>query len=160
MPEIDAVFHRAIVKLLGEIFDGPPGDEAYILNPGDGGLLRQLDSISGVTASRRPAPGRPPIAAHADHVLYGLSLLNRWIGGEENPWADADWNASWRVERVTDDEWRALVVRLREAATAWREGITPRHAWDDVAAAGAVSSVAHTAYHLGAIRQILGVVTP
>jgi hypothetical protein len=30
-----------------------------------------------------------------------------------------------------------------------------RTSWDDLSAAGALSSAAHTAYHLGAIRQIL-----
>src|SRR5687767_5446402 len=113
MTNSDFVFHGAIGKLLIEIFEGPPGDEAYILNPGDPGLLRQLESISAATASTRPSPAKPPLAAHADHVLYGLSLLNRWMAGEENPWAGADWNASWRVASVTEEEWRALVSKLR-----------------------------------------------
>src|SRR5687768_9430549 len=47
----DAVFRRALVKLLVEIFEGPPGNEAYVLNPGDAGLVRQLESISAQTAS-------------------------------------------------------------------------------------------------------------
>ena len=42
MNATDAIFQRALSKLLVEIFDGPPGDEAYLLNPGDPGLLRQL----------------------------------------------------------------------------------------------------------------------
>jgi hypothetical protein len=158
MNNTDSVFHRALPKLLIEIFDGPPGDEAYMLNPGDTGLLRQLESISAATASIRPAPARPPIAAHVDHVHYGLALLNRWIAGEANPWADADWNASWRITSVTEEQWRALLGKLRQAAVAWREAVTRVENWDDVNAAGAISSIAHTAYHLGAIRQILGVV--
>ena len=95
MENSNNVFHRALSKLLGEIFDGPPGQEAYILNPGDSGLLRQLDGISAATASARPAPGQSSIAAHVDHLHYGLSLLTRCAAGEENPWAEADWNASW-----------------------------------------------------------------
>jgi hypothetical protein len=39
-----------VTKLLSEIFDGPSGQQAYILNPGDPGLLRQLESISASTA--------------------------------------------------------------------------------------------------------------
>jgi hypothetical protein len=155
MNNSDSVFHGAIVKLLIEIFEGPPGDEAYILNPGDSGLLRQLESISAATASTRPSPTKPPLAAHADHVLYGLSLLNRWMAGEENPWAGADWNASWRVVSVTEEEWRAMVSKLRQASTTWRERAAKRQDWNPVDAAGTISSVAHTAYHLGAIRQIL-----
>lgn len=148
-------FYRALSKLLTEIFDGPPGNEAYVLNPGDPGLLRQLDSLSAETASARPMPGKTTIAAHADHVHYGLSLLNRWAAGEANPWATADWNASWQRTTVTEAEWRALCQRLREAAKTWQTAVQERTEWNDVTAAGALSSAAHTAYHLGAIRQIL-----
>ena len=91
MTQTDSVFHRTVSKLLTEIFNGPPGAEAYILNPGDGGLHRQLETISATVASQQPIPGKPSIAAHVDHVHFGLTLLTRWISGEENPWADADW---------------------------------------------------------------------
>jgi hypothetical protein len=100
-------------------------------------------------------PGKTTIAAHVDHVHYGLTLLNRWAAGETNPWADADWNASWKRSAVTDDAWRTLRDRLRGAAEAWQKAVAARTEWDDVTAAGALSSAAHTAYHLGAIRQIL-----
>jgi len=155
MDKNDGVFQRALSKLLTEIFDGPPGDEAYVLNPGDPGLLRQLDSIDAVAASKRPMPGKTTIASHVDHVCYGLSLLNRWAGGEANPWADADWDASWQRTVVGEDEWQALRNRLRDEAMAWKQVVATRTDWDDVTAAGALSSAAHTAYHLGAIRQIL-----
>ena len=148
-------FQRALSKLLTEIFDGPPGNEAYLLNPGDPGLLRQLETLSAETASARPMPGKTTIAAHADHVHYGLSLLNRWAAGEANPWADTDWNASWKRTTVTDSEWQALCQRLREASNTWQAAVPTRTEWDDISAAGALASAAHTAYHLGAIRQIL-----
>jgi hypothetical protein len=151
----DAIFQRALSKLLTEIFDGPPGGEAYLLNPGDPGLLRQLDSIDAPTASTRPMPGKTTIAAHVDHVHYGFKLMNRWAAGEANPFADADWNASWQRTNVTADQWRTLRDSLREQAEAWRKHVATHTAWDEVSAAGALSSAAHTAYHLGAIRQIL-----
>jgi hypothetical protein len=151
----DTVFQRALVKMLVEIFDGPPGNEAYVLNPGDPGLLRQLDSLDAAAASTRPMPGKTTIAAHVDHVCYGLALLNRWAGGEANPWAGADWDASWKRTTVSDDQWRTLRALLRREAEAWRKHAAERTEWDDLAAAGALSSAAHTAYHLGAIRQIL-----
>ena len=155
MSNTDTTFRCALSKLLVEIFNGPPGDEAYILNPGDPGLLRQLESIDASAASSRPMPGKTTIAAHVDHVHYGLTLLNRWAAGEANPWADADWNASWKKTSVTDDQWRALRDRFRHEAETWRHAVTMRTEWDDTAAAGALASAAHAAYHLGAIRQIL-----
>jgi hypothetical protein len=154
MSATDTVFQRALSKLLTEIFDGPPADEAYLLNPGDAGLLRQLDSIPASAASARPMPGKTTIASHVDHVHYGLALLNRWAAGEANPWADADWSASWKRSIVTDDQWRTLRDNLRQAARTWQSVIHTRTDWDDTTAAGALSSAAHTAYHLCAIRQI------
>jgi hypothetical protein len=151
----DSIFQRALGKLLNEIFDGPPGREAYLLNPGDSGFLRQLDSIDARVASARPMPGKTTIASHVDHVLYGFTLMNRWAAGEANPFANADWEASWKRATVTDDQWQSLRANLRREADKWRKYVADRAVWDDMSAAGALSSAAHTAYHLGAIRQIL-----
>jgi len=156
----DSIFQRALCKLLTEIFDGPPGSEAYLLNPGDPGLVRQLESIDARAASTRPMPGKTTIAAHVDHVLYGFTLLNRWAAGDENPWADADWNASWQRTTVTEDQWRVLCDNLRREAELWRQHVASRAAWDDMSASGALSSAAHRAYHLGAIRQIVAAMGP
>ena len=150
-----AIFQRALGKLLSEIFDGPPGSEAYLLNPGDQGLLRQLESLDARAASTRPMPGKTTIASHVDHVLFGFTLMNRWAAGEPNPFAGADWEASWKRATVNDDQWRSLCNNLRQQAGEWRKHVAARAAWDDMSAAGALSSAAHTAYHLGAIRQIL-----
>ncbi len=155
MHETDSVFQRAVCKLLKEVFDGPATEEAYILNPGDPGLHRQLNSISAATASKQPIDGKTSIAAHVDHVDFGLTLLTRWVSGEENPWADADWNGSWQRVTVDDEQWRRLRNNLREKADIWQNAMAARGDWDDIHAAGALSTIAHTAYHLGAIRQIL-----
>lgn len=151
----DSIFQRALKTLLIEIFDGPPGQAAYLLNPGDPGLLRQIDGIDAQAASTRPMPGTTTVAAHVDHVHYGLTLLNRWAAGEENPWADSDWSASWKRGTVTEEEWGALRKKLRSEVERWKAAVEMRTEWDEISAPGALSSAAHTAYHLGAIRQIL-----
>jgi hypothetical protein len=160
MPTTDVVFQRALSNMLTEIFDGPPGQEAYVLNLGDPGLHGQLERIDATAASKQPLPEKGTIAAHVDHLWFGLSLLNRWAAGEANPWADADGNASWRRGAVTEDQWRALRDRLRREAQGWRNVVSTRTSWDEVAAAAALSTAAHTAYHLGAIRQILASLNP
>jgi hypothetical protein len=151
----DEIFHRAVLKLLAEIVDGAPSDESYVLNPGDMGLLRQLDTIDAAAASSRPMPGQTTIASHIDHVLYGFTLLNRWASGEANPWADADWKVSWTRSVVDEARWTTLRTELRDHAGRWRKSLQARAAWNDISAAGAIASVVHTAYHLGAVRQIL-----
>lgn len=155
MADTQSIFHAALVKLLTELFDGPPGDEAYMLNPGDPGMLKQLEQLDAATASKRPMAGRTTIAAHVDHVLFGLDLLNRWAGGEENPWATADWSASWKRGQVDEAAWRDLLGRFRSAVETWQKHVKARTDWDDIAAAGGLASLAHSAYHLGAIRQLI-----
>jgi hypothetical protein len=160
MTTTDSAFQRALSDMLTEIFDGPPGQAAYLLNPGDPGLLRQLDAIDARTASTPIVPGRTTVAAHIDHVQTGLAMLIRWAAGEANPWAGTDPNASWRRTTVTDDEWRALRGALRRDAEQWRTVVAGRTSWDDTGAAIAFSTAVHTAYHLGAIRQVLAGLAP
>jgi hypothetical protein len=126
-----------------------------VLNPGDPGLIRQLESIDAATASSRPMPGKTTIASHVDHLAHGLTLMNRWAAGDENAFAGADWNASWQRTTVTDEQWQTLRSRLAREAASWQKLVESRDQWDDVSASGALSSAAHTAYHLGAIRQIV-----
>jgi hypothetical protein len=143
---------ETLTTLFGELVDGPPAAAAYMLNRGDAGLLRSLDKLSADEASSA-VPGGASIAAHADHLRYGLSLMNRWSAGE-NPFDDADWSTSWRITSVSDDEWREIRARLRDEAHRWLDALrTPRDV-NAIALNGIVGSIAHLAYHLGAIRQI------
>jgi hypothetical protein len=110
--------------------------------------------------STRPLPGHTTNAAHTEHGLNGLQLRNPWAAGEENPWASADWNASWKRGVVTQAQWQSLCQRLSEAAKSWQLAVSQRTDWNEMAAAGALASAAHTAYHLGAIRQIIAASGP
>jgi hypothetical protein len=151
--EIPEPIRHTLVTLLRELIDGPPGQAAFVLNVGDRGLLRSLDTLSAEAASARPN-GRSSVAAHVDHVRYGPSLLNRWAGGEANPWATANWSESWTRVHVTDEEWAKLRANLRSEAQAWIEGAGRERDVGDVELGGVIGSVVHLAYHLGAIRQL------
>jgi hypothetical protein len=144
--------NNTLTTLLAELVDGAPASGAYMLNVNDAGLLRSLDRLSAGAASTADA-GRASIAAHADHLRYGLSLMNRWATGE-NPFDDADWSASWRNTTVSDAEWARLRADLARECHRWLDVLaTPRDV-DTVALNGMVGTIAHLAYHLGAIRQI------
>lgn len=143
----------ALTTLFGELVEGAPASSAYVLNGGDPGLLRSLDRLSAEQASAA-APGGSSVAAHAEHLRYGLSLMNRWTAGEENPFAGADWSEAWRRATVTEDEWERLRAALRDEARRWMQTLgTPREV-APVELNGIIGSVAHLAYHLGAVRQI------
>src|SRR3712207_7651921 len=66
-----------LAKVFSEVANGPKSGEAVILNTGDIGMLRSLDKLSADAASRSVNEGAT-IAAHAQHLRYGLSLMNRW----------------------------------------------------------------------------------
>jgi hypothetical protein len=138
-----------------EIVHGAPDprDRTYLLNRGDPGLLASLERLSAAAASATPG-GAPSIAAHVDHLRYGLWLLNGWAAGTPAPAREIDWTASWRRNAVSDAEWRALRDALRAEAVAWEAALrTPREV-GEIEAGWMAGSVAHLAYHFGAIRQL------
>ena len=144
--------HDSVTQLFAELTEGPK-NEAFILNTGDIGLLGSLDKLTATDASRSTNEGAT-IAAHAQHVRYGLSLMNRWAREGGNPFADATWDAAWKTSVVDDREWQEIRDGLRIEAQRWLDALaTPRQA-SDIELSGMVGSIAHLAYHLGAIRQI------
>jgi hypothetical protein len=142
----------ALARLFGELVDGV-SSSGFVLNTGDIGLLRSLENLSAADASRSANDGAT-IAAHAQHVRYGLSLMNHWASAGGNPFADAKWDEAWKISTVAETEWREIRDGLRDEARRWIDVLkTPREV-ADVELTGLVASVAHLAYHLGAIRQI------
>lgn len=143
---------KTLGALLRELVEGASKEGGYMLNPGDEGLLRSIEKLSAADASALTPTGSS-IAAHVDHLRYGLSLMNRWSQGE-NPFESADWSASWRRTSVSEPEWRQRLSELRAETTRWLDVVrTPRNV-DEIELNGMVGSIAHLAYHLGAIRQI------
>jgi hypothetical protein len=142
-----------LTTLFAELVDGAPETTAYMLNQGDPGILRSLDRLSASAASA-VAPGGSSIAAHVDHVRYGLSLMNRWAKGEPNPFATANWNTAWQKTAYSDAEWAALRAALRDESRRWLAALGAPREVSTVELNGVVGSIAHLAYHLGAIRQM------
>ena len=147
------MLRTALGDLLRELVDGPSGDLAFVLNPGDRGLIRSLAQLSADEASARPN-GRSSVAAHTQHLRYGFELLNRWMGGDDNAFADADFARSWGTQTVSDAEWKALRDGLEQETRKWGAALDTAREWDRLRLGAAIGSVAHLAYHIGAIRQL------
>jgi hypothetical protein len=143
-----------LVRLFSELVEGAVGEGgAFMLNSGDVGLLRSLDKLTAADASRSASDGAT-IAAHAQHVRYGLSLMNRWAREGGNPFADATWDAAWKITQVDEPTWKEIRTGLRDESQQWQKVLaTPREV-AEIELSGMISSIAHLAYHLGAIRQI------
>ena len=148
-------YAETLSALMRELVDGSPDPSVgtSMLNRGDPGLLASLDQLSASAASAS-SDGGGSIAAHADHVRFGLALLNRWTRGEAEPWKGADWTASWKKPVVSEAEWRELRDGLRRETHDWIEALATPRELSGTALKWVTGSVAHLAYHLGAIRQI------
>jgi len=148
-------FAGVLPAMFRELVQGSmdPGARTYVLNQGDQGLLAALERLPAAAASATHGGGAS-IAAHVDHLRYGFSLLNRWADGVSPPWPEMDWTASWRRTVVSEAEWRSLRDDLRREAGRWAEALDRPRDVSDVEASWMIGSVAHLAYHLGAIRQI------
>jgi hypothetical protein len=144
----------ALTRLFSELVDGAGGGSgAFILNSGDGGLLRSLDKLSAAEASRSVSDGAT-IAAHAQHLRYGLSLMNRWATAGGDPFADATWDEAWKTVDVDALTWKEIRNGLREESARWLTTLGARRDVSEMELTGMIASIAHLAYHLGAIRQI------
>lgn len=153
----------ASTALLEELLFQAPARGSWVLDGGAKGLIEELRTIAATDASREVIPGRGTIAGHARHVRFFLGLFNAWARGE-NPWGTADWSDAWAHQQVGDGEWRALLDELAAEARAWTDAVREAPAApalrgdvdDAVVAKHLVGSVAHVAYHFGAVRQLVG----
>ena len=143
-----------LTTLFSELVHGasdPRG--AFVLNSGDVGLLRSLEKLSAADASQS-SRGGATIAAHALHLVYGLSLMNRWAREGGDPFADARWDEAWKTSTVDPRQWAQIRRQLADETTQWLQHLGTARDLAPVELNGMVGSIAHLAYHLGAIRQI------
>jgi hypothetical protein len=143
-----------LTRLFSELTGGathPKG--AFMLNSGDIGLIRSLDKIEAADASHSVNDGAT-IAAHAQHLRYGLSLMNRWATEGGNPFADAKWDEAWTISDVDSNRWDEIRSGLQKEIQRWQQALTTPRDVSKVELSGMIGSIAHLAYHLGAIRQI------
>src|SRR5262245_28149773 len=113
-----------LALLFSELVNGPPADGgAFILNSGDAGLLRSLEKLSADDASRSVNDGAT-IAAHAQHVRYGLSLMNQWAVEGGNPFANAKWDEAWKTSAVDAARWDEIRRGLRDETQRWLRALS------------------------------------
>lgn len=153
--ELQKLVSQSLRTLLSETMFHAEAHGGYLLNPGEPGFIDTMKALSAAVVSKSPGPGRKPIVSHANHVLYGWDLLNRVLHGEEQVFETANWNIAWKLECVNDAEWQSLVAKLEQTGKEILELGPKFENWNEIMLTGMYGSAAHTAYHLGAIRQML-----
>jgi hypothetical protein len=144
---------RTVMPILAEAFAGPadPRRTLFVSTEPDSGVFGTLDRLSAAQASTPPAPGRATAAAHAEHLRYSLDYGTRWLRGDR---PRADWPSSWAVQAVDDEAWVRLRERLRDEYAQLLELVDGRAEMDEALLGAIVLAIAHTSYHLGALRQM------
>jgi hypothetical protein len=141
-----------IWELLDETFEKVSG---IYLDRGTS-LFETLATVTTAEAARPISSQCASLAAQVKHVRYYLDVLMVYMRGQKPE--GVDWPGSWEVPPVTDAVWRQLQDELRASYQALREQCAATTNWDDEDAFGApFAMIVHTAYHLGEIRQALGV---
>lgn len=140
------VFRRSVLLLLDEIMSSVNG---YVLDEGTS-MFDTLAGISAEEASRPVSAQSANLAAQVNHVRFYIDAV---INRQEN----ADWDGSWKIGEVTEAEWQDLIERLRVATDKVRAFTETFEDWDERYIGGAIAIIAHCAYHLGEIRQGIGV---
>ena len=139
-------------QLLKETFEGPaPQGASAFLNKGTG-LVQTLDEIGADAASRPTRPGGSTVAAHTEHVRFYVVVHDELFRGSTE---EIDWAQSWRIKSVTPEQWDDLKQQCRRAYSTFIEHLRAVDNWGEDEISVATSVIADTAYHLGAIRQLL-----
>jgi len=149
----EELFKKSIFVLLKETFD--KGDGIY-LDQGTS-LEETLALLSAAEASRPIRESGTSIASHVYHLLFYVRILNDYMDGK---WHEkVDWPGSWARKIVSENEWDALRKQLKNDYDALLKHLESFTDWNDERRlGGALGILAHSAYHLGAIRQILRVI--
>ncbi len=147
-------FTQPLLECLDETFNSVHG--IYLVKGTT--LFETLDGVSAEEASIAISSKSATIAAQVEHVRFYLDVLDDFI--RTNQITKVDWREIWQtVSRVTPEEWEAQKLRLRESYKQVLATISSFDKWDgEYDIAGPLSILTHTAYHLGGIRQALGVI--
>jgi len=143
------VFIESVAYLLRETFEGSPeGQPSAYLDRGIG-FFSTLEELSAEAASREFEG--TTVAAQTEHAKFYLDRLCEFINGRTEA---VNWDDSWLIEDVDDQEWTALQTSVRKSYADSLQCLANARGWTQVQVGMAIGLVAHTAYHLGAIRQL------
>ncbi len=136
--------------LLTETFESVQG--AY-LDKG-ASLFETLAQISAADASQ-PMGNCATIAAHVAHTTYYLTVLEDRMFRRDLSYVD--WNEIWReVSSVDQDEWKRMIADLKATYERIMSHLDNAAEWEGSHELSCLLGIiAHSAYHLGEIRQMM-----
>src|SRR3954471_10546443 len=136
--QIDSkVFIEGIAYLLRETFEGSPeGQPSAYLDRGIG-LFSTLEELSAQQASRDFED--TTIAAQTEHAKFYLDRLCEFINGRTEA---VNWDDSWLIEDVDEEELTALQSSVRRSYQACIHCLATPREWDQAQVGMAIGLVA------------------
>lgn len=142
-------FLESLAYILREAFEGSPeGHPSAFLDRGIG-IFGTLNALNAEAASK-DFHGTT-VAAQTEHTKFYLDRLCELINGRTER---VNWEDSWLIETVNEDEWDALRATMKHSYENTLRCVADVTDWEPRRIGMAIGMVAHTAYHLGAIRQM------
>ncbi len=142
-------FTTALSILFRETFEGMPTAEEQVYLSHDTGIFSTLGTLNAEQASTEI--NGVTIAAHSEHARFYIELLDNYLNRDMRV---IDFKQSWRVSKVSENEWDDLRGNLSKIYRKTTETLEKNDVWGLDTITVAMGIVAHTAYHLGAIRQM------
>lgn len=144
------LFAEAAAYLLRETFEGSPeGQPSAYLDRGVG-VFNTLADLSAENASVDFYG--TTISAQTEHAKFYLDRLCEFINGRSER---VNWEDSWLIETVNAAEWDALRASVKKSYEAVLLCLASVPDWNERTTGMALGMIAHTAYHLGSVRQIV-----
>ncbi|MCG3127732.1 MAG: hypothetical protein CHACPFDD_02602 [Phycisphaerae bacterium] len=147
------VIRAAVGALLTETFEGADaGAQTWFNDSGrDRGFIGLLGTVGASVAARAPGAGRKSIAQHVRHERFHLEVTLKLLTGDSSA---SDWDTSWNTNARDAASWQREIDAFRTAYLAVKRKYETCE-WDELRLASALGTIAHAAYHLGAVRQML-----
>ncbi|HSK72485.1 MAG TPA: hypothetical protein VK892_12350 [Pyrinomonadaceae bacterium] len=142
-------FLKDVLFILGETFEGSPEGQGSAYLDNGVGVFNTLENLSAEQVSRHI--GGTTIAAHTEHAKFYLDRLCEFINGSTEK---VNWEQSWLIETVNETEWNFLREGMQKSYEGVLRCFAEVETWKEDNIGEAIAIIAHTAYHLGAIRQI------
>ncbi|WP_096438401.1 hypothetical protein [Alteribacter populi] len=144
--------HVPFKTLFKETFEGQESSGSWYTNSEPNcGLFGTIERINAREASMILSSSESSIAAHVHHTLYYLQVFSAQLLNEDR---QIDWSLSWKIHEVDEGTWQAFKSQLREEYENLLT-ILDNLEWNELRMKQAAAGLAHSAYHLGSLRQII-----
>ena len=142
-------FLKDVLVILRETFEGSPAGQGSAYLDRGIGFFNTIENLSAQQVSNEI--NGTTIAAHTEHAKFYLDRLCEFMTGRTEA---VNWEQSWLIEDVDEAEWNALRQAVRKSYENALQTFAKIENWNQDNIGEAVAIIAHTAYHLGTIRQI------